>query len=178
MNQLATNFIAACAVLLGVVLGIYFYGQHKYHAGQQERVAFYEPAIQKQKAEAAQLLAEKTAEVRAKEDELRTFVTKQENTDAEHKKIVDTLSDRYRRLLAKSGGVLRDPNATGCSVGTPSTEPSAPKDGVGDGAQAGGVLSVPLSDLLWGALRDADIQAAAYASCRPYALKLGAPPPN
>jgi hypothetical protein len=178
MNELATKLIAACALLIGIMAGIYFYGEHKYHEGQQERTDYYEAALTKQKGEAAQLLAAETTKVLEAERKLREFTSQQEKKDVANKKVVNDLSDRVRRLAGESGR-LRDPNATGCGksgAGAPGAEPASAPSGEGDGAKTDGLLSVPLTALLRGALRDADLQATAYASCREYALKLGEPP--
>lgn len=178
MNEFATKVIAVCALLAALVGGTMLYGHSQYKQGQQERKTFYEAALTKQKGEAAQLLADETAKVREIERQLREFVSNQEKKDAVNQQTVDDLSARYNRLVGKSGR-LRDPNATGCgqgSGGTKSAESTTPQDSAGDGAKEGGLLSVPLSALLRGALRDADNINNAYASCRPFALKSGATP--
>lgn len=126
-------------------------------------------AVQKQKTESAQKLADETAKTLATERKLIEAVQKQEHNDAKNAALV-------RDLRTRSVG-LRDPYATGCRPSggsTPApTSPSA-NPGQGDQPQAAGLLSANLAQLLWDQAAEADALNIAFASCKQHLLNLDA----
>lgn len=139
----------------------------------QTTINTYKRDLQAQKDQAAETLATETAKKQAAEKALAEFKNQQESTDATSKQTIQRLEGRLARL----GGPdrrLRDPNGNaGCGPGgggTPGEAAAPDADRAGDGAEAGGLLSVQLSDLLRERLREADAINAAYASCRGIAV--------
>ena len=166
--SLQIKLIAALLALLALGAAFVGYGHHQYTQGVNATTALYEAAIDKQKAQAATLLASETAKTRSTELALQTIKNQQELQDADHQKTVADLSDRLRRLSGSTGR-LRDPNAAGCGGGGGSATDqvaSAAGDRADDAAQAGGLLSGELSGLLRGLASEADAINNAYASCR------------
>jgi hypothetical protein len=159
--------LAVLALLTGLIV---FIEQRGYDRAK----AHYLAAIQKLKAEAATKLAAETAKTRSAEQALTEAKNHQELQDAKHQKTITDLSDRLRRAAGHAGR-LRDPNAAQCggggdrAQGEPATAASA---GATDRAEAGGLLSEPLTELLQRLTRDADEINAAYASCRADAYTL------
>lgn len=86
----------------------------------------------------------------------------QELKDVDHEKTVAALSAELRRS-AGAAARLRDPHAAACPAGAVAIAPGAGPD---DGAQAGGLLSAELTELLQRLTREADDINNAYASCR------------
>lgn len=167
--SLQIKIIAALLASIALVAAVLGYGHRQYTQGVKHTTDAYDAAIQHQKAQAAQLLVDETAKTLAAERALQDRKNQQEIKDEQNRKTVSGLADRLR-AAAGSVGRLRDPNApAGCrlgSGGTPGATAAAPADRATDPAQTGGLLSVPLSDLLRRALREADDINAAYASCR------------
>lgn len=158
---LALAFVAPVAAVLG-------YGHRQYTQGVTTTTARYEAALAQQKAQAATLLATEIAKTRATEQALQTLKNQQELSDAKNQKIVAGLFDRLRGIAGPAWR-LRDPNAPRCWPGsgsTPGAAASAPRDRAADPAEAGGLLSVQLSELLGRVLREADDINVAYSSCR------------
>lgn len=154
----------AIVLVLALLLGLREVDQRGYNRAMAEATA----ATNTLKVEAAATLASETAKARTAEQALQAIKNTQELHDADHQKTVADLSDRLRRL-ADPAGRLRDPHAAGCGGGSssaPGTAATAPGDRADDAAQTGGLLSVPLTDLLAKALRESDEINVAYASCR------------
>jgi hypothetical protein len=167
------------AIVLGLVLavlsGIRQIDQRGYNRAKAEDQA----ATNQLKADAAARLASETERVRETERAMQIQLSNQNLKDATHEKIVADLSGRIR-LAAGPAGRLRDPNATGCGRGggsTPADPATGADGGATDGAQTGGLLSVPLTELLAKALRESDEINVAYVSCRSDAFKVRAPQP-
>lgn len=112
-------------------------------------------------------LGAETAAVLQLERELATNKAELEKRDAEHGKVVDRLREDLRRKSRAGGGSgLRDPHAPACS----GSAAGAPAAGAGhradDTGEAGGLLSVPLEQLLLELQHEADTINRAYAACR------------
>ena len=155
----------AIAALVAAVLG---YGHRQYTQGVTTTTARYEAALAQQKAQAAALLASETAKTRDTEQALQSLKNQQELSDAKNQKIVASLSGRLRGIAGPAWR-LRDPNAPRCWSGggsTPGAAASAAGDRAADDPEAGGLLSVQLTELLGRVLREADDINVAYASCR------------
>lgn len=135
--------------------------------------------IQRQKAEAAATLAAETEKVRERSRFMNAMLTNQNLKDSAHEKTVADMSDRLR-LAAGPAGRLRDPHAAGCGGGgggTPAGSVGSADGGAADRTEAGGLLSVPLTELLQRALREADDINVAYASCRADSFAVRSVPP-
>ncbi|PQA78675.1 hypothetical protein [Rhodoferax sp. TS-BS-61-7] len=170
---------AKVAILLGLLLALMFGVRAIDQRGYQRAKAEATAALKEQQRQAERLLASETAKARAAEQALRDFKTNQEKQDAKNQSTVADLSSRLRQL-AGSAGRLRDPNAHGCGRGSggPTGEvATAPGSGAADPAEAAGLLSVPLTELLQRALRESDDINVAYASCRADTYAVRAEPP-
>lgn len=176
------RIIAALLAVIALAAAVLAYGRQQYTAGVERTAEHYQGAIDRQKAQAAATLADETEKTRLLERALLVATRQQEQKDATHQKTVADLADR---LHAAAGplGRLRDPNAprAGCWPGGGGTQGAiaAPADaGAANAADAHGLLSVQLSDLLARLLREADDINAAYASCRAdaYAVRATAQP--
>ncbi len=162
--------LAAAALLAGA----YALERHVEQRGYDRAAAEHTAAIQKLQAEAAATLATETAKTRSAEQALATAKNNQELKDAIHQKTISSLSDRLRAASGPAGR-LRDPSATQCGGGggsTPGDPATATAAGATDRAEAGGLLSEPLTELLQQLVREADDINAAYASCRADAYTL------
>ena len=128
-------------------------------------------ALAVQKRQASFVLAAETEKVRQLQAALKIAADTLEKAYATHKaKVADATAALE---LARKSGRLRDPNADRCGGGGGSAPgPAQPPAGGGEGdkAEAGGLLSVQLSDLLSRVLREADDINVAYAACRADAL--------
>lgn len=154
--------VALVACLFAGVKGI---DQRGYNRAKAEATA----ALEEQKREADRLMATETAKTREAEEALRSAKQFQDNKDVQAQSTVADLSRRLRQLTAGNTGRLRDPNAPECGRGGGGTEAQAAttaRAGPEDGAQAGGLLSEQLSELLQRHAAEADSINAAYASCR------------
>jgi hypothetical protein len=165
----------ALALVFAVLTGIRQIDQRGYDRAKAEDQA----AVNQLKAEAAAALASETERVRERERAMQIQLSNQNLKDATHEKIVADLSGRIR-LAAGPAGRLRDPHAPGCGRGSggASADPATGADGgTADGAETGGLLSVPLTELLAKALRESDAINVAYISCRADSFKVRAPQP-
>ena len=145
--------------------------------GAAKQLLVDQKAMDKQKIEAAALLLAETQKADKATADFKAFVTTQEKKDVQAQIILSNQASTIRNLR-NAAGQLFDPNGSRCgqSSGSPSTGDSqAPGDRGQDGGQTGGLLSVPISDLLEKIMREADTINAAYASCRPFALKASTP---
>lgn len=174
--------IRIIAGLVGFIFAVsmtVLWGEHRHSKGVEEAQAQCTAAIDAQKIKAAGTLAEETARANQLTEDLATAHSKQELTDAFHKKTVSDLGDRLRRA-GGSTGRLRDPNAeTGCRSGSSSAtgQTAAGTDsGADDGAKAGGLFSAGATELLTRLTTEADEVNAAYASCRADAYLVRSPP--
>lgn len=170
MIPLPYRIIGALVAVIALAAAVLAYGHRQYTKGVQHTATRYELAIKTQQAEAATLLADETEKTRLLERALQAAINQQELKDATNQKTVSDLSDRLRSL-AGFGMRLRDPNATpaGCwpsGGGAQGPAATAAGDRPADPVEAGGLLSVQLSDLLARLLREADDINVAYASCR------------
>lgn len=112
-------------------------------------------------------LGAETAAVLQLERELATNRAELEKRDAEHGKIVDGLrEDLRRKSRAGGGGGLRDPNAAACGGAPAGAAAAGAGHRADDTSEAGGLLSVPLEQLLLELTAEADAINRAYASCR------------
>ena len=173
-----STFIKA-AIVLGLVLAVLFGIRQIDQRGYNRAKAEDQAAVNQLKADAAATLASETERVRERERAMQIQLSNQNLKDATHEKIVADLSGRIR-LAAGPAGRLRDPHADGCgrgSGGTPADPVTGTDGGATDGAQTGGLLSVPLTDLLAKALRESDAINVAYISCRADSFKVRAPQP-
>jgi len=153
------------AMLVCLFAGVKAIDQRGYDRAKSEATE----ALQAQKREADQMLAAETAKTRAVEESLRAFKLNQDNKDAQAQSTVADLSLRLRQLTAGTAGRLRDPNAPGCGgsgSGTQAEASTTARSGPEDRAEAGGLLSAELSELLQRQAAEADSINAAYASCR------------
>ena len=170
MIPLPYKLLGAALAVLAMVAAVLGYGRQQYAKGVQATTATYQAAIAQQKAQAATTLANETERVRLLERALSAATRQQETHDAQAQKTIADLDERLRNL-AGPGLRLRDPNATiarcwggGGSAPGAATAPVA--DRAANGPDAGGLLSVPLTELLRATMREADDINAAYASCR------------
>jgi hypothetical protein len=175
-----TRWLVIIAAAGALVLGYHVWQDHQQGIGEDRANARWRKATDKLKADAKDTLATETAKARAAEQALQDFKNQREIKDAHNKTTVDSLATRLRELAGASGR-LRDPNATaGCWRGGDSATgqtAAAAGDRPGDGAQAGGLLSVELSGLLRARIEEADTINIAYASCRADAFEMRASQP-
>jgi len=165
----------AVAALLA---GAYALARHVEQRGYDRAAAEYTAAIQKLQAEAATTLATETAKTLSAEQALATAKNNQELKDATHTKTIAAFADRLRSATGPAGR-LRDPNAAQCGGGgdrPPGDPATAAAAGATYRAEAGGLLSEQLSELLQRLAREADDINAAYASCRADAYTVRAQP--
>jgi len=160
-------------LLLALIVGVLWYGEWRADAEGAKVKGQYEAAIQRQKATAEKRLREEMAYSLGVERELAAAKRRIEEVTSER----ETIAAGYERRLAAAatGGRLRDPNAAGCrggGGGAPAPAAAPAVDRAEGGAQAGGLLSLPLSDLLRRIVREAQEQSDAYAACRVDAMKL------
>lgn len=163
--------VLAVAALLG---GLYMLERHIEQRGYDRAEADYTAAIERLHADAAAQLAEEFNKTRAAEQALNDAKNNQELKDATHTQTIARLSDRLRRAAGPAGG-LRDPNAAECGrggrgpEGSPATATAA---GPTDRAEAGGLLSEPLTQFLFEQAASADELNNAYISCRADAMNI------
>ena len=126
--------------------------------------------IEGSRRDAAERLALEMQNTRRAEQALLQAKNTQELKDATHRKTIDSLSDRLRTLAVNQR--LRDPHAAqapGCGAGHSSPAgdaATAPGGRAADPAQACGILSAELAEVLQRLTREADDINLAYASCR------------
>ncbi len=169
-----TGLIWRGLALLALLAGLYALERHIEQRGYDRARNDCATSLALLQASTATSLAEQTAKVQSAEQALRAVKNKQELQDATHQKTIVDLSDRLRRAAGPAGR-LREPNAPQCggSGGSPPGDAATPTAaGPADRAQASGLLSEELTELLQRLTRDADDINAAYASCRADAYTL------
>lgn len=157
--KLGAGFLTAAALIAGYLA----WASRQQAIGEARATAAYNVKIEAQKKEASKILAKETAKVVATERSLQSLKNIQEVTDAENKKVTDNLTARLRAL-----GRLHDPNAgrgAGSGAASGTAAPCA-SNSPNDRAEAGGVFSIPASELLRKIAREADEINLAYISCR------------
>ncbi len=150
-------------LVLALVLGYQSWAAHQQEIGETRSDNRWKTAIDKQKSEAQALLAVETANATAASNALKAFRELQEVKDANAKKTIGNLRDQLATVR------LRDPWATGCGGGGDRTESGGAAGAVNsdaDRAEAGGLLSEQLADLLRTWTQEADDINAAYSACR------------
>lgn len=173
------TLFAKVAILLGLLLALMLGVRAIDQRGYDRALAEAKAATEKIKREAAATLASEIQKTLQTEQALQAFKNTQELNDANHQKTVADLSRRLRDLAGPSGR-LRDPHAARCGAGgsgPPGAIAPAPGDRAADPAEAGGLLSVPLSDLLSETLQESDDINNAYISCRADAYTVRGLPP-
>ena len=169
------------AALAALAVGYFAWADHIGNVRETAVRAVYDLAIAKQKIAAAKLLADETAKTRAVETKLNAALAAQEKTDAQNAQTVAGLrADLRRKSRAAGGPGLHDPNAAGCGGGSGGTESpvaTSADSGAADPAQAGGLLSEPLEQLLLRITSEADDINVAYASCRQDSMNIRAAAP-
>lgn len=163
-----TDILVKLAAVLALLAALYFGEQYIEGRGYDRAKAEDMAQIEAQKTEAATTLAAETEKVRERERYLNAELANQNLKDSEHEKIVADMSDRVRRAAGPAGR-LRDPHAPGCGGGGGGPQAGAVGGsyaGATDPAQADGLLSVSLTDLLESILQESDDINAAYTSCR------------
>lgn len=161
---------ALAKILTALALLAALFGAEQYveHLGYTRAQAEATVALDRLKLDAAATLATETAKVVAYQNAVQSLTNALDLKDADHVKTVNTLQTRLR-AAADPAGRLRDPNAPGCGGGGGGVAvggSGASGDRGADPAQAGGLLSVQLSELLQDRLTEADQINLAYASCR------------
>lgn len=167
-------------MLLGLGLALiagYFAWEHNIRADEKTKVdKVWEAKLDKQKVEAAGLLAAETARVGAIELKWSTFKNQQEIKDGKAQQVVAGYKNRIASLLSSNGGRLRDPNAEiGCRGSSGSAEGQivpSPGNSTEYTAETGGLFSEEASRLFIELTSEADQINLAYASCRADSLNL------
>ena len=168
--KLLAGFLAMLAMLAAVAL----YGHRQYNKGVQLTTLRYETAIAKQKAAAAEQLAVVTTQIAAKEQILQLAKDKQNITDAQHTKTINTLSGKLRVALNASSG-LCDGTSAGCGLGGGGTSVAANCDAhtsSNDTTGCGRIFSAGVADLLEQLTFKADAINNAYTACRADAIQI------
>ncbi len=166
--NLEAKIISALVTFIALVAIFFGYGQYEYRLGVKHTALVYDGAIKDQKIAADKVLAVETAKVTARDTALNDLKNQQELKDADHQKITLRLTDQLR-VAAGAAKRLRDPNAAGCGGGggSPAGQTATGADGgAADRADAGGLLSAELTQLLQSDAKKADDINTAYASCR------------
>lgn len=135
-------------------------------------------AVMAQKKEAGRILELERAKTEKINADLRESRAKLEKASAQ--RIIDSKAAEKRldAAAARNGGRLHDPNQTGCGSGGsgPQADPPAVAGvSAANPAEAGGLLSLPLSELLRRAMRESQEVNDAYADCRQDAINTRAP---
>lgn len=162
------KIIAFLLAIIGLTVGIYFYGEHRYEQGDAGASLRYGLKFTQLKLSAAADLAKEMLKTKSVEDAMADALRNQEVKDAESQTAIIALSNRIR-VLAGPAVQLRDPNAAGCGGSRSSPAPetfASASAGPGDGAETGGLLSTQLTGLLQQLTQEADAINAAYTSCR------------
>ena len=164
--------IAGGALLILLVIGYIYWASYQQGVGEARATHKYNALIDKQKREAAELLARETAKVDKAKKELHDEKNEREVQDARNAKHVANLSTRLRDLTVN--GRLRDPNAGrgACSDTTVHGSTPSSSDSPDNGAEASGLLSTELTGLLQQLTGEADEINIAYNSCRQYLGKV------
>jgi hypothetical protein len=154
-------------VIVGAVLG---YGQWCAHNAREAEAQKWQTAIDKLNTEAATKLAGETRKVLALERALADITAKQEADYEKRRFDTHAAAMQLDRAAADHGGVFVDPNGRSCGGSAQAEGPRSAASGEIHPAEAGGVLSVQLSNLLREKLREADDINDAYALCRGTAI--------
>ena len=173
-----TDILVKISAVAALLAALYFAEQYIEGLGYDRAKAEDRAAIEQSKREAANALLREKDKTHAAEQALQALKNQQELKDADHQKTVADLSSRVRNLAGPAGR-LRDPQAVGCGAGSSGTHGAAAAAhgaGADGGAQAGGLLSKPLTELLFRLTREADDINNAYASCRADAYTVRAKP--
>jgi hypothetical protein len=159
-----------------VLAGLYALWAHVDQRGYARAQAVYEAEINRLKSDAAATLAQETERVLLIEQALHQSKNNQDLEDDQNRQTIAGLSARLRALAGPAGSAapavrLRDPNFQAAQCGGSGDRPpgdpaAAAAAGAPDRAEAGGLLSEQLSELLQRLAREADDINAAYASCR------------
>ena len=144
--------------------------------GKEEQRIVDQAATDKLKKEAAEALDNAIKSKALVERTLNEAKNIQEVKDAKNTRTVADLTGRLAALGSVSNGRLFDPNQTsGCrdsSGSAPNPIATASESGRSDRAEAGGLLSEPLSRLLLQITREADEVNIAYIACRQDAFSI------
>ena len=171
------KWVAIAVAIVAALGGVGALEAHVEGIGYDKAAHVYQASIDKQKAEAAATLASETARVHAAEAALQDFTNSRNENDQVNEGALDILAGKSV-ALRNAVDQLRDPHAAGCGSGSGSSTSQAAtgaQAGAGDGAAAGGLVSKPLSDLLF-ELKDAgDRINLAYICCRADIYKVRAP---
>ena len=168
--------IAFLLAIIGLAVGIYFFGEHRFQQGDDAASLRWGSVVDKMKIEAAADLAKEVLKTKSVEDVLASALHERELKDADNHKTIEVLSTYIRNLVGDTGR-LRDPNATGCGSsggGTAGQTFSSASSGPADGTETGGLLSVQITELFTGIVREADDINEAYISCRADSLQVRA----
>ena len=176
--------VVAVAAAAGALYALWAHVDQRGYARAQ---SVYEAEISRLNTEAAAALAKETERVLLIEQALHQSKNNQDLKDDQNRQTIAGLSARLRALAGPAGSApsavrLRDPNfqaAAQCRGGgdrPPGDPATATAAGPTDRAEAGGLLSEPLAELLQRLTREADDINAAYASCRADAYTVRAQP--
>lgn len=142
--------------------------------GYDRAAGVFQKAIDRQKGEAATLLAVETAKTEMLQGRLNAAHAALESNDAQNAKTINVLAADLRAATRAGGGPgLRDPNAARCWPRSDSPESPASAgaaSGPGDGTAAGGLVSPELERLLQDHTDKADKINRAYIICRADAI--------
>jgi hypothetical protein len=172
------RIIAWGLALAALLAGAYALVGHIEQRGYDRAADKFTAAIHHLQADAANTLADQVSKTRAAEQALHAAKHNQEIQDAKHIQTIAAYADRLR-AAAGPAGRLRDPHAPQCggSGDRPPGDPApAAAAGATNRAEAGGLLSAELSELLRRLAREADEINAAYASCRADAVTVRSTP--
>lgn len=116
-------------------------------------------------------LAKATQEAMSAQMELQDAHEALEIANAERQRASADADRRLAAAVAAGAGRLRDPHAAACRTAGPAPQGASHATGGGaDPAEAGGLLSVQLTDLLGRLMREAQQVNDAYAACRQDAI--------
>lgn len=165
------RLIAITAAVVALIAGYFAWQSHQRGIGAQQERAIWQEAIAEQKRKAGEALEEERAKITESERLLNEARSAQETKDTTNARTIETLSAELSHIKR-----LRDPYAKpGCGCGGSSAkgeDPASTVAGADNGAQASGLLSEGLSDLLRNLTRESDEINIAYASCRQDAMKV------
>jgi hypothetical protein len=156
--------------LAALLAGAYGLVRHIEQRGYDRAAEKFTAAIHQLQADAANTLSDQVNKTRVAEQALTTAKNNQEIQDAKHTQTIAAYAARLR-AAAGPAGRLRDPNAPapecwGSGDRPPGDPATATAAGATNRAEAGGLLSEPLTELLQRIAREADDINVAYASCR------------
>lgn len=167
------KLIIGAVIALALVAGVAWYGEWRADAARADERNVWQAAVNKQKAEASAILAAETGKVLAAERDLAQARQLIEVQDHEREQTATAYEKRLVALAAGNAGRLRDPAGRGAGGdAAPGPGASAAGGGAAGAAQASGLLSVPLTELLQRLVREAGEQSDAYAACRADDLNL------